>query len=194
MRTGVFGGTFDPVHKGHLNIANAALEQAALDRILFVVAAKPPHKRNNQLTETALRVQMVEAAIADHPAFQVSLVEIERQGYSFTADTLKILKEEDPEGELFFIIGSDSARDLPNWREPQRILDQAALLVAPRPDCPETLPEMLQSRASLLKLEPWDISSSVIRKRIQQGKEIQDMLPQAVWDIIRRERLYQSCR
>lgn len=194
MRTGVFGGTFDPVHKGHLNIANAALEQAALDRILFVVAAKPPHKRNNQLTETALRVQMVEAAIADHPAFQVSLVEIERQGYSFTADTLKILKEEDPEGELFFIIGSDSARDLPNWREPQRILDQAALLVAPRPDCPETLPEMLQSRASLLKLEPWDISSSVIRKHIQQGKEIQDMLPQAVWDIIRRERLYQSCR
>jgi nicotinate-nucleotide adenylyltransferase len=194
MRTGVFGGTFDPVHKGHLNIANAALDQAALDRILFVVAAKPPHKRNNQLTETALRVQMVEAAIADHPAFQVSLVEIERQGYSFTADTLKILKEEDPEGELFFIIGSDSARDLPNWREPQRILDQAALLVAPRPDCPETLPAMLQSRASLLKLEPWDISSSVIRKRIQQGKEIQDMLPQAVWDIIRRERLYQSCR
>ena len=121
-------------------------------------------------------------------------MEIERQGYSFTADTLKILKEEDPEGELFFIIGSDSARDLPNWREPQRILDQAALLVAPRPDCPETLPEMLQSRASLLKLEPWDVSSSVIRKRIQQGKEIQDMLPQAVWDIIRRERLYQSCR
>jgi nicotinate-nucleotide adenylyltransferase len=192
-RTGILGGTFDPIHKGHLAIARAALEQAALDKILFVVAANPPHKINNSLTDVSLRLAMTEAAIADTPAFQISRVELDRKGYSYTADTLKTLHEEDPQSELFFIIGYDSALDLPRWREPGKILEQAALLIAPRPDCMEPLPEILHGHAALLHMEPCHISSSAIRRRIQEGKEVSDMLPAGVCEIIQRERLYQSC-
>lgn len=193
LRTGILGGTFDPIHKGHLAIAQAALEQAALDRVLFVVAANPPHKTKNNLTDVSLRVEMTQAAISDNPAFQISLVEIEREGYSYTADTLKVLQEADPEGQLFFIVGYDSALDLPRWREPRKILKQAALLVAPRPDSRKGLPAMLHGHAALLQMAPCHISSSAIRQQIQEGSDAREMLPPGVWEIIERERLYRPC-
>jgi len=193
MRTGVFGGTFDPIHNGHLAIARAAKEEAALDRVLFVVAANPPHKKDNRLTAAPAPGADDRAAIAEERGFQISLIEIERRGYSFTVDTLKSLGEEDPGGELFFILGYDSALDLPHWRDARLILDLATLLVAPRPFCADPLPALLRDRAILLKTEPWDISSSDIRSRIRKNEQTDHLLPPSVLDIIRKKRLYQPC-
>ena len=122
-RIGVFGGTFDPIHTGHLAIAHAALEQACLDKVLFVIAANPPHKHDNAITPASLRAAMTASAIAGIPAFEICSIEIDRPGPSYTADTLMGLHEQYAPAELFFIVGYDSAIDLPHWRNPEKLFN-----------------------------------------------------------------------
>jgi len=133
-RIGVFGGTFDPVHVGHLAIALAALESVPLDRVLFVPVRRSPLKDRDPLASTADRVAMLETAIASEPRFALTRAELEREGVSYTVDTLEELRSQ---GELFLILGSDALADLPRWRAPDRIRELATILVAARPGAPE---------------------------------------------------------
>src|SRR6516225_5688584 len=125
MRIGVFGGTFDPVHLGHLILAEQCREQAKLDQVLFVPAARPPHKQDQSLTPFAHRVDMLRLAVAGHPVFQIDELEKNRSGLSYTADTLEELHRREPEGELWLMVGSDCLPDIPGWHEPARMVASA---------------------------------------------------------------------
>ena len=133
-RIGVFGGTFDPIHNAHLDIARAALEYAHLDRILFVVAARPPHKTEGPSAAPEHRYAMAAAALEHEPAMEASRIEIDRRGVSYTVETLGQLRQMHPSCELVLVIGYDALIDLPNWKQPDIILDRARLLVVPRPE------------------------------------------------------------
>lgn len=132
MRIGVFGGSFDPVHIGHLIAAECCREQAGLDRVIFMPAAVPPHKQDRRLTAAEDRVQMLRLAVGGHDAFEVSTLEVDRGGVSFTVDTLSHLREAHPADELVLLLGPDAFADFPSWREPARILELAAPLVMVR--------------------------------------------------------------
>ncbi len=121
MRLGVFGGTFDPVHYGHLLLAECCREQCRLDDVWFLPAAVPPHKRDRQLTPAAQRIEMLALAIAGHEAFAVGRYEADRGGINYTVETLAHFRRENPQRELFFLLGADMLHDLSDWREPGRV-------------------------------------------------------------------------
>ncbi|TMC05447.1 MAG: nicotinate (nicotinamide) nucleotide adenylyltransferase [Chloroflexi bacterium] len=183
-RIGVFGGTFDPVHVGHLAIALAALESVPLDRVLFVPARRSPLKDRDPLASIADRVTMLETAIASEPRFALSRAELERDGVSYTVDTLEGLR---PQGELFLILGSDALADLARWRAPDRIRELATILVAARPGAPE--PGAMHG-ARAFDAPRLDISSRELRARAARGMSLRYLVPDAVWEHIRRRGLY----
>jgi nicotinate-nucleotide adenylyltransferase len=190
MRLGVFGGTFDPVHMVHLVLAEQCREQARLDRVLFVPAARPPHKRDVALSPFARRVEMLQLAVSGHPVFQISEIEKDRPGPSFTADTLRALRQQYPDDELFLLIGSDSLRDLPTWYEPEQIAELATLLVVLRPSVP--LPGDLPKpfRAQTVEMPLLEISSRDLRQRVREGRTIRYFVPRAVECYIETHGLY----
>ncbi|MGI6459634.1 MAG: nicotinate-nucleotide adenylyltransferase [Candidatus Hydrogenedentales bacterium] len=192
QRIGVFGGTFDPIHEAHVRIAKAALQQARLDRVLFVVAAHPPHKSRRRLHASAEeRLSMVEAALADEPQMEASRVELDREGPSYTAETLEGLQEQNPGAQLFLILGLDSLVELPNWRHPERILAAAHVLAAPRPGtCP--VPESLNGRYTLLELEPVEVSSTEVRNRAANREPYEELLPPPVRRYVKKHGTYES--
>ncbi len=192
LRIGVFGGTFDPIHKGHLAIAQAAQQQAQLDKVLFVIAANPPHKNDIGLTPAPLRVAMTEAAIAACPGFEVCRIELDRPGPSYTVDTLKRLHEELAPERLFFIVGYDSALDLPGWRQPQEILRLATLLVAPRPKNKGSLPALVTDNCQMLRMNEYPVSSSEIREGIARGEDMSAWLPAGAQAVIDAKGLYRA--
>jgi len=183
-RIGVFGGTFDPVHVGHLAIALAALESVPLDRVLFVPVRRSPLKDRDPLASTADRVAMLETAIASEPRFALSRAELEREGVSYTVDTLEELRSQ---GELFLILGSDALADLARWRAPDRIRELATILVAARPGAPE--PDAMHG-ARTFDAPRLDISSRELRARAARGMSLRYLVPDAVWEHIRRRGLY----
>ena len=183
-RIGVFGGTFDPVHVGHLAIALAAVQSVPLDRMLFVPARRSPLKERDPIANVADRVAMLEAAIANEPRFALSRVELERDGVSYTVDTLEALRRE---GELFLILGSDALADLARWRKPDRIRELATILVAGRPGAPEPDP-MHGARA--FDAPRLDISSRELRARAARGMSLRYLVPDAVWEHIKKRGLY----
>jgi nicotinate-nucleotide adenylyltransferase len=199
-RIGVFGGTFDPIHFGHLIVAEQCREQAGLTQVWFVPAARPPHKLDRPLTRFEQRVEMIELAIAGQPAFQIDELEKHRAGPSYTADTLEELRRRHPGNEFWLLIGSDTLVDLPHWRDPARVAAQAGLLVAGRPG--HSIPPEAEVR-SLLKVADGaplryqaiespliDISSRDLRRRVAGGRTIRYLLPRAVDSYIREKRLY----
>jgi nicotinate-nucleotide adenylyltransferase len=183
-RVGVFGGTFDPVHVGHLAIALAALESVPLDRVLFVPARRSPLKDRDPIASVADRVAMLQAAVSGEPRFALSRVELERDGISYTVDTLEALRSE---GELFLILGSDALAELARWRKPDRISELATLLVAARPGAPEPDPV---HRARAFDAPRLDISSRELRARAARGMSLRYLVPDAVWEHIRKRGLY----
>jgi len=200
-RIGVFGGTFDPIHLGHLILAEQCREQGCLDEVWFVPANVPPHKRGQHLTRFDQRVEMVELAIAGNAAFRVEPIEGERDGPNFTADTLQELRRRHPGVEFFLLIGSDSLNDLPGWREPRRVVENAGLLVmlranyAPRPieelRADLGLPESVPLRVEWVASPPViDIASRDLRRRIHEGRSIRYLVPRAVEVYIREKHLY----
>ncbi|HKY50933.1 MAG TPA: nicotinate-nucleotide adenylyltransferase [Candidatus Limnocylindria bacterium] len=184
LRVGVFGGTFDPVHVGHLGIALAALESVPLDRVLFIPARRSPLKDRDPVASVADRVTMLERAIANEPRFALSRVELDRDGVSYTVDTLEALRGE---GELFLILGGDALADLARWRRPDRIRELATILVAERPGAPETDPTYGARPFDAPKL---DISSRELRARVARGRSLRYLVPDAVWEHITKRGLY----
>lgn len=191
-RIGVFGGTFDPIHNTHLSIARAAREQAELDRILFMVSARPPHKHGDVFAEAEDRFAMVEAAVAGEPGFEASRIEMDRRGPSFTIDTLRELECEHPGAELFLIIGHDSLLELPRWRDAEGIVARAGLIVAPRPDTNGAAPAPYADRRRMLRLPESPVSSTIVRDYLSQGLPVTDWVPEGVLRIIRARGLYHA--
>jgi nicotinate-nucleotide adenylyltransferase len=177
-RLGVFGGTFDPVHVGHLIMAEEAVVKLRLDRLLFVPAARPAHKRSRTIASAAHRVQMLRLATRGVPRFEVSTLEVERGGVSFTVDTLEHLTRQ--ARDLYFVMGQDSLDDFSTWRDPERIARLARLVVVPRGDGrpPRVRPE-LRGRVSLLDPPRIGISSSEIRSRLKRGLSVRWWMPDA---------------
>jgi nicotinate-nucleotide adenylyltransferase len=175
----VFGGTFDPIHNAHLDIAEAALEQAKLDRVLFVVSARPPHKGDSTQAPPEARFAMVNAALAHQVNMEPSRVEMDREGPSYMVDTLETLREENPDADLFLIVGMDSLIDLPNWYKSDGILKRARLLVVPRPGDAEP-PKALAGHYDVLNFDPTDLSSTEVREHIIDTGEVPHTLPHEV--------------
>lgn len=203
MRLGLLGGTFDPVHFGHLLMAESAREQSRLDQVLFVPAAVPPHKQSWHVSEAAQRIEMLELAIGGNEAFAVSRIEIDRGGVSFTVDTLAELRRQQPESELFLILGADSLVDLPSWREPRKIAELATIVACGRPGIEleltalaghlpaESIEAIGRHRVEMPLI---GISSREIRRRVAAGSSIRYQTPRAVEKYIESHGLYRDSR
>jgi nicotinate-nucleotide adenylyltransferase len=200
MRLGLCGGTFDPVHYGHLLLAEQCREQCRLNEVRFIPSGNPPHKESADITSGQLRAEMLELAVAGHPQFAVDSRELNRDGITYTVDTLSELAAEEPERELFFLIGADSLHDLPTWREPQRIAELATIIAVNRGDCPlpsldeirETLGEAVASRIEIVTMPGIDLSATDIRRRIQSDQSIRFMTPRAVEVFVAENGLYRG--
>ncbi|HTQ40122.1 MAG TPA: nicotinate-nucleotide adenylyltransferase [Pirellulales bacterium] len=202
MRLGLFGGSFDPVHYGHLLLAECCREQCRLNAVWFVPAAIPPHKQNHTLTAATERIEMLKLGIGGHEAFNVYTGEIDRGGVSYTVDTLQQLHDEQPERELFFLMGADSLADLPNWRQPERICTLAVPVVVRRAGSPEPDDSVLSRLMSPARLEiarqhrvempTIDLSGSDLRRRMAAGLSIRYRTPRAVEKYIETRRLYRT--
>ncbi len=202
MRLGVFGGSFDPIHFGHLLLAETCREQSRLDQVLLMPAAVPPHKQDHELTPVRDRLTMLELAIAGHEQLAVSTIEIDRGGVSYTIDTLSALAEQYPQAELFFLMGADSLNDLPTWREPQRLCELAIPLVVRRAGAPEpdftaivelVTPQRLEViRQHQVEMPIIELSSTDIRARVATGRSIRYRTPRAVEKYIETQGLYRS--
>ena len=186
MRVGVFGGTFDPVHVGHLAIANAALESVPLDRVLFVPARRAPLKEHGPVADEADRLHMLELAVAGEPRFSVSRVELDRGSPSYTVETLEQLAGSD---DLFLILGSDAMANLPRWKQADRIAELATLTVAERPGAPERVGVAPIVRFDAPRL---DISSRELRARAARGLSLRYLVPESVWRHIEARGLYRA--
>ena len=199
-RIGILGGSFDPVHKGHLALARAAIRARRLDRVLLIPAAVQPLKRGGPRASGAARLEMLRVAAAADPRLQPDPLELERGGFSFLHETLGELRRRHPEAQLFFIIGMDALRDLHTWRNAGRLLEMCEFLTAARPG-------FVPLKASEIRLpEPWpqrlvgniipcprhDVSSSEIRQRVSQKLPVAHLLPRGVASCIRRHALYQT--
>ncbi len=200
MRLGIFGGTFDPVHQGHLLLAEASREQCGLDWVWFLPAASAPHKQQLQTTDASHRIAMLELAIAGNDAFSVCSIEIDRGGVSYTVETLRTITAQHPGTKLFFLMGADSLHDLPNWREPAEVCALATPLVVRRAgqDDPDfkTLLNLVDAqrvahiKRHLIDMPRIELASSDMRQRVTDGKSIRYQTPRAVEMYIRTHRLY----
>lgn len=194
MRIGVFGGTFDPIHQTHVAIGRTALTHQALDRVLFVVSADPPHKESNEITPADDRYAMVAAALAGEPGLEPCDLELHRDGPSYTADTLKTLRAMHPGARFYLIIGQDALIDLPGWYEPGGILEEAHLLVLPRPSEQRPIPAVLDGHYEMLPFAQSTMSSTEVRRRLTEGDPATDSLPPGVFQVVRDRGLYHAHR
>lgn len=196
MRLGVFGGTFDPPHLGHLILAETAREQLALERVLWGVAGQSPLKLDRQLSPVGLRLEMVRAAIAGHPQFALSEVDVHRPGPHYTVDTVRLIASEHPNAELYFVMGEDSLRDLPQWHRPAELIAKCRLAVFRRPGAAADLAALeavipgLSARLKWVDAPEVGISASDVRRRVCEGRSIRYLVPAAVEAIIVTKGLY----
>lgn len=198
----MFGGTFDPPHRGHCSVALDVAEALDLDEVIWVPAGNPPHKKR-RLTPAHLRLRMVRAATSGEPRFRVSEVEIHREGVSYTVDTLDALHDEAPDAELYLIVGLDQYRIFDTWREPARILTLASLAVMDREgesivaaegvSGDEAVPGRPLAPGAVISVpvERIDISSTQVRAAVRRGEAIEQLVPREVARIIEAEGLYQ---
>lgn len=200
-RIGVLGGTFNPVHLGHLVMAQDALEAFSLDQVLWVPSCIPPHKREGEVAPPEQRLAMLERALGDHPAFQVSDIEIRRAGVSFTVDTLRQLQVERPGHEWFFIIGADTLLELHTWKEIGTLLTLCRFITVARPGAAldRGAPDALRlPRAAAQRLlddvvtgHLIGFSATEVRQRVRAGRSIRYLVPAPVAAYIADRRLYQ---
>jgi len=198
VKTGIMGGTFDPIHIGHLILAQAAYQQLELDRVLFIPAGRPPHKKDRKGASDEERTAMVELAVSGDPAFEVDLLEMESQEYSYTYITLEKLHRKYPHDDFYFIIGQDSLEKFETWREPARIVEQAHIVAADRPDCDISRMEYELERnrkkfgGDFISIECPDIqiSSHEIRERMAAGLSCRYYVPDSVFDYMTEHHIY----
>jgi nicotinate-nucleotide adenylyltransferase len=208
---GVFGGTFNPIHLGHLRAAEQVVEVLGLERLLFVPSGAPPHKGSDALAPAELRLEWVERSIADNEHFEVDALELRRQGPSYTVDTLREIGERTARARPIFVIGNDALREIATWREPAAVLALAHVAVMARPephgdgagtDLRDLLPSELAAAYEFaeggrsgrhrssdvwirwLPIEPLDISATDIRARLQAGNSIRYLVPECILDSV----------
>jgi nicotinate-nucleotide adenylyltransferase len=190
-RIGIFGGTFDPPHLGHLIAAQQAAELLRLDRVLFIPAGRPPHKRQRATTTAADRLAMVKLAIAANPLFGCSDLELRSPGASYTVDTLELLARSRPPARLHLLIGLDQAELLPTWRQPEKLFALATICVLQRPGFSfARIPQPWRGRVVPVPVSSIGISASDIRRRVARHRRIDYLVTPAVARYIRRHRLY----
>ena len=197
MKIGIFGGTFDPIHYGHLMLAETCRQELALDEVRFVPAGNPPHKTTG-ISDGHARADMVKLAVSGYPEFTVDRREIRRSGPSFTFDTLEEIGQEVQNSKLFFLMGADSLKDFPTWHKPDRILQLSMVLAVNRPG--HTLPEpdgiqrlageLDTSRIRLLSMPGTDISGTDLRNRVRDGRGLRFLTPRSVEVFLTEHKLY----
>ena len=200
MRLGVFGGTFDPPHYGHLAAAEEAGEQLGLARVLFVPTGQPPHKPGQPISPVVHRVCMTELAIADNPRFALSRADVDRPGASYTVDLLAALHaQQGPEAELYFICGMDMLASLATWHQPAGVLAQCQLVAVTRPNSPpvdlvalEQVLPAARGRVHILRIPGLDIASTDLRQRVAAGRSLRYLVPPAIAAYIHDHRLYRA--
>ena len=202
MRLGILGGSFDPVHNGHLLLAECCRDQALLHEVWFLPAAVQPHKPHGPVASDSDRVEMLRLATRGREGMTVCPHEIDRGGVSYTVDTLRHLHAEQPDAEFFFLMGADTLHDLPNWRDPAEVLRLATPLVVQRPGEPEPNFGLLKDladgqqletiRQAVVEMPPTDISSSEIRRRLAAAEPCADDLPPRVWEFLDRRGIYRE--
>ncbi len=185
MKVGVYGGTFDPIHCGHLILAREAMEKLALERMIFVPNTISPHKLDREPTAPDVRAEMVAAAIEGEPGFEMDECELRADGPSYAIDTILHLREERPDAELHYLIGQDNVAKLGTWRRIDEIMHMAQFVVLNRHDDSESLPHLTLHRRV-------DISATDIRHRVRTHLSIRYLVPESVRAIIERENLYQA--
>jgi nicotinate-nucleotide adenylyltransferase len=204
VRLGIYGGTFDPVHLGHLLLAECCREQCRLDAVWFLPTAVPPHKQESEQTPASQRVEMLELAVAGNSAFSVCRYEVDRGGVNYTVDTLTHFCEEDPSRELFFLMGADMLEDLPHWRNAPRVCELALPVAVHRPGnavldfdilrdiaSPERIEEM---RRHQVEMPGCGLSATDIRHRAAAGLSLRYRVPRAVEMYITSQGLYRNSR
>ena len=195
---GLFGGTFDPPHLGHLILASEAYSQLELDRLLWILTPEPPHKQDQSITSIAHRLEMVKLAIEGNPIFELSRIELDRPGPHYTLDTIELIAKQYPNSDITPIIGGDSLRDLPKWKRPKELLQACHWVgVMHRPGEQEDLKALendlpgISSKVHYVDATLLEIASREIRNRIANGKQFRYYLPPAVYEYIRKHHLYQ---
>lgn len=195
MKIGIMGGTFNPIHNAHLMVAQMAMEEYGLEQVWFMTSGNPPHKNRTELPEAEMRQEMVRLAIEGNDAFQLCSYEVESKEFSYTAETLRYLSKEYREHQFCFIIGEDSLHQIRSWYRPEVIAQLCPLLVFPRAG--NTMKEDIRAAQRTLSAEVheihapvWSISSSMIRKRICEGKTIRYLAPDKVAEYIAEHKLY----
>lgn len=200
-RIGVYGGTFDPIHIGHLVAASEVQHVLRLDQVLFMPAGEPPHKMNNGMTAARHRKRMVELAIADNPGFALSTIDLDRPGPHYTADSFAILRQTEPDAELWFIMGEDTLLDVPNWAHPERIVEYARLAVVTRPGWKVDITDLAMLDTAIpgivrccdfIPIPMLDIASRQLRDRLRTGAPSRYQLRPEVWEYIEANDLYRS--
>lgn len=195
-KLGVMGGTFNPIHYGHLVAAEEALFQFSLDHILFLPSGKPPHKVSLSLASAEDRYQMVRLATCDNERFSVSRYEIDKSEISYTVDTMTQLKSESPNDDFFFITGADAILEILTWKKPDELLEVCTCIAATRPGYPLTKLKSISQRlgagerVKVMKIPALTISSTDIRRRVKTGRPIKYLVPSDVEKYIHRHRLY----
>ena len=196
MRIGVFGGTFDPIHMGHLIVAEDARAALELDKVLFIPAGQPWFKSYRQITEAHHRLAMVRLAVEDNPDFDVSDIEIKRSGPSYTVDTLAELREQYIDAELIVILGVDALREIDRWHQPRKLFELASVAGMARPGASVNLSVLhaaipgSSSRIRLIDSALIDISGTDIRRRVAAGQSVRYRVPAAVERYVREQGLY----
>jgi nicotinate-nucleotide adenylyltransferase len=202
MRLGIYGGTFDPIHLGHLLLAECCREQLGLDAVWFLPAAIPPHKQEHELTPAQNRIDMLELAVCGNAAFSVCRYETDRGGVNYTTETLSCLREQNPAAEFFLLVGADMLHDLPHWREPARICEQALVVGVRRAGEPPpdfdifqgiAAPERIEAmRQCAVEMPAIGLSASEIRRRVAARDGIRYRTPRAVEKYIEAHGLYRT--
>jgi nicotinate-nucleotide adenylyltransferase len=193
IRIGVFGGSFNPVHFGHLHVAQLAIEAASLDQVLFVPAATPPHKDPADLAAAVHRTAMLSMALSVESKMDISVVEMDLGAPPYTIDTLRTLRMIHPQSELFFVMGWDSLRDLHAWKDPEAILSEFEVIAVDRPGfVTDELDPVWASRCRLVTGNPFALSGTGLRARAAAGLSLRHLTPDPVADYIKASKLYST--
>lgn len=199
QRIGIFGGSFNPLHQGHLIVAEFAAESINLDQVLFTPVVHPPHRSGSELAPIQHRLAMIEMAIAGNTRFFTSLVDVERPGPHYSVETVQILEQQFAGSQLYFVMGGDSFKSFPRWHQPEQIVEHCRLAVMRRPSHKPVEPDMhdalmpnLHQRVDMIEAPPIGISATRVREQLATGRSVRYLVPDNVLDYIHTHNLYQE--
>jgi nicotinate-nucleotide adenylyltransferase len=190
-KLGILGGTFDPIHVGHLVLAEQVREKLQLEQVIFIPCASPPHKTGHELSPAAQRFEMTELALKGNARLSVSDIELKREGLSYTVETLRKLRERHKDSEIYFLTGSDVLDEITTWREPEEIYRLAKIVIGVRPGFDQFDPQdRFAKKSVIVRITGVDVSSTEIREKVRKGESIKYLVPSDVEEYIKRENLY----